>query len=81
MKKRTLRDRLKELCHGSFQGKVRVIFESSEFGPLRTEFFRLNSVPLAYIIDHLDCRILHEDYFHNCETPEDYEIQIGITAV
>ena len=80
MTKRTLKDKLRELCHENFPGMVQIVYDSQQVGPLRTEWFHLWEVPLMYFIDHLDSEVLCEDLFDRCMDPEDQELQITVAG-
>lgn len=75
-----LKERLLELCHKEFKGKVRIIFADNPIGLARTEWFGLWEVPLIYFIDFLDSEIVCEDLFDKCFDPEDQEIQITVAG-
>ncbi len=78
--KKTLKDKLRELCHENFPGMVQIVYDNGQTGPLRTEWFYLREAPLMYLIDDLDCEIISEDLFNRCMDPEDQEIQITVAG-
>lgn len=73
-----LKERLLELCHKEFKGKVRIIFADNPIGLARTEWFGLWEVPLIYFIDFLDCEVIDEDLYKTSFDPADHECQLTV---
>lgn len=78
--KKTLKDKLRELCHENYPGMVQIVYDNSQTDTYRTEWFYLREAPLMYLIDDLDSEIISEDLFNRCMDPEDQECQITVAG-
>ena len=75
--KKTLKDKLRELCHENFPGMVQIVYDNGQTGPLRTEWFDLRKVPFVDLVDFLDSEIVNEDMFKYGH-PKNWECQLVV---
>ena len=73
-----LKEKIQELCHEDFKGRVRIMFEYRPGGLSKTEWFYLWEVSLTYVIDFLDCEIINEDLYKTSFEPADHECQLTV---
>ena len=74
---KTLQERLTELCHEHYAGKVRVIFADNPRGLAHTEWFGLRKLPFYDLADYMDSEVVKEDMV-KYGYPKDYECQLTV---
>lgn len=72
-----LQERLTELCHEHFVGKVRVIFADNPRGLTHSEWFGLRKLPFYDLADYMDSEVVKEDMVRY-GYPKDYECQLTV---
>jgi hypothetical protein len=72
-----LQERLTELCHEHYAGKIRVIFSDNPRGLTHSEWFDLRKVPFVDLVDFLDSEIVNEDMFKYGH-PKNWECQLVV---
>lgn len=73
-----LKDKLKELYHESFKGRVRIMLIDPQLGISLTEWFYLSSVHLSDVIGYLDFEVINEDLCKTSFDPADHECQLTV---
>lgn len=71
--KEKLQERLTELCHEHYAGKIRV----NPRGLTHSEWFDLRKVPFVDLVDFLDSEIVNEDMFKYGH-PKNWECQLVV---
>ena len=72
-----LQERLTELSHEHYAGKIRVIFSDNPRGLTRTEWFDLREVPFVDLVDYMDSEIVNEDLV-KYGYPKNWECQLAV---